>query len=96
MTRPRKIPLRLCIGCREKKPKKELVRVVRTPAGEVVLDLTGKKSGRGAYICPQSSCFNKALKGKRLEKNLQHQVSEEVVAEIAGLLEQQEKKPGLN
>ncbi|MDW7739492.1 MAG: YlxR family protein [Bacillota bacterium] len=82
----RKIPLRICIGCQEKKPKKELVRIVRTPEGEIALDLTGKKAGRGAYICSQEVCFNKALKGKRLERNLQHPLSEEVVKDILTLL----------
>ncbi len=91
MNRPRKIPLRICIGCQEKKPKKELVRVVRTPQSEIVLDLTGKKSGRGAYICPQKGCLKKALKGKRLEKNLQQSVSEEVINAITELLEHHER-----
>lgn len=91
MVKPRKIPLRICSGCQEKKPKKELVRVVRTPQGEVALDLTGKKSGRGAYLCPQTACLKKALKGKRLEKNLQQPISEAVINEIASLLEQSEK-----
>jgi uncharacterized protein len=87
MVKPRKISMRICIGCQEKKPKKELVRIVRTPQGEVALDLTGKKAGRGAYICPQSACMKKALKGKRLEKNLQHPVSTEVIGEIIEHLE---------
>lgn len=90
MKRPRKIPLRVCIGCQEKKAKKELVRVVRTPQGEVVLDLTGKKSGRGAYICPSESCFKRALKGKRLEKHLDKPVSQEVITAISDLLERYE------
>jgi uncharacterized protein len=91
MTKTRKISMRICIGCQEKKPKKELVRIVRTPQGEVALDLTGKKAGRGAYICPQSDCMKKALKGKRLEKNLQHHVSTEVVENIIEHLETQER-----
>lgn len=91
MTKTRKISLRICIGCQGKKPKKELVRIVRTPQGEVTVDLSGKKAGRGAYICPQSGCMKKALKGKRLEKNLQHPISEEVVAEIMKHLEVQER-----
>lgn len=74
----KKIPERKCMGCNEKKPKKELVRVVRTPEGEVLLDLTGKKSGRGAYICPKVSCYEKALKTKRLERCLEVEIPEAV------------------
>ena len=66
--RPRKIPMRMCVGCREMKPKKELLRVVRTPEGEVLIDLTGKRSGRGAYICASSACLNKARKQRQLER----------------------------
>ena len=90
MAKVRKIPLRSCVGCREKKPKRELVRIVRTPEGEGLLDLTGKKSGRGVYICPREACFKQALKAKQLEKNLERSISEEVIAEITALLEQQE------
>jgi hypothetical protein len=86
MIKKRKIPLRVCIGCQEKMPKKELVRVVRSPEGNVVLDLTGKKAGRGAYICPREDCFKKAVKGKRLEKNLQQPVSDQLIAEISEAL----------
>jgi len=88
--KPRKVPLRICIGCQEKKPKKELVRIVRTPQGEVTLDLTGKKAGRGVYICPQSGCVKKALKGKKLEKNLQRSVPENVLSEMIAHLEENE------
>ncbi len=91
MVKPRKVPLRICLGCYEKKPKKELVRVVRTPQGEVVLDPTGKKSGRGAYICPKNECLKKALKGKRLEKSLQHPLAAGVVDEIMAYLEEYER-----
>ena len=66
--KPRKIPMRMCVGCREMKPKKELLRVVRTPEGEVMIDLTGKKAGRGAYICPSSACLNRARKQRQLER----------------------------
>ena len=62
------IPMRMCLGCNEMKPKKELIRVVKSPEGEISLDFTGKKSGRGAYICRSVECFNKARKGRRLEK----------------------------
>jgi len=87
MIKKRKIPLRICIGCQEKKPKKELVRIVRTPEGDVALDLTGKKAGRGAYICPSQACLKSALKGKRLEKNLQLPVSNDLVDHISAMLE---------
>ena len=66
--KPKKIPMRMCLGCNEMKPKMELIRVVKSPEGEISLDFTGKKSGRGAYICRSVECFNKARKGRRLEK----------------------------
>ena len=68
--KPKKIPQRMCVGCQEMKNKKELLRVVKTPEEEIVLDPTGKKAGRGAYVCPTEECLAKALKGKRLEKAL--------------------------
>ncbi len=74
----KKIPERKCMGCNEKKAKKELIRVVRTPEGTVELDATGKKSGRGAYICPKSTCFEKAYKSKRLERCLEVEIPEAV------------------
>ena len=74
----KKIPLRRCNGCNEMKPKKELVRVVRSPEGEVSLDLTGRKPGRGAYVCPNPECLKKAKKSRRLEKVFASQIPEEV------------------
>ena len=68
MQKTKKIPLRMCLGCGEMKPKKELVRIVKSPEGEISLDLTGKKPGRGAYICRSAECLNKAQKSRRLEK----------------------------
>ena len=91
MAKQHKIPLRICVGCREKKPKRELLRLVRTPGGEIRLDPGGKMSGRGAYICRQASCLAKALKGKRLEKNLEHPLSEEVIAAFKALLESEDE-----
>ncbi|MGR6836114.1 RNase P modulator RnpM [Syntrophomonas erecta] len=79
MNKPRKIPQRMCVGCRQMKNKKELMRVVKTPEGDIQLDLTGKKSGRGAYICPNESCFNQAIKGKRLQKALEQEIPGEVI-----------------
>lgn len=74
----KKIPLRMCTGCMEMKPKKELIRVVKTPEGDVGVDLTGKKSGRGAYICKSTECLEKAFKAKRLSRNLETPISEEI------------------
>ncbi|VYT73673.1 DUF448 domain-containing protein [Clostridium tertium] len=74
----KKIPLRMCTGCMEMKPKKELIRVVKSPEGEVSVDLTGKKSGRGAYVCKSEECLEKAFKAKRLSRNLDIAISEEV------------------
>ena len=78
----KKIPMRKCLGCNEMKPKKELIRAVKSPQGEMSLDLTGKKSGRGAYICPDKDCFDKARKGKRLERALETKIPEEVYDEM--------------
>ncbi|MBD7915676.1 YlxR family protein [Clostridium sp. Sa3CUN1] len=74
----KKIPLRMCTGCMEMKPKKELIRVVKSPEGEVSVDLTGKKSGRGAYICKEKECLEKAFKTKRLSRNLDVAINEEI------------------
>lgn len=63
---PKKIPMRQCVGCREMKPKRELIRVVRGPEGEVSLDFRGKKPGRGAYVCPDPACLRKARKSNAL------------------------------
>ncbi|MBE5950181.1 MAG: YlxR family protein [Lachnospiraceae bacterium] len=74
----KKIPLRKCTGCGEMKPKKELIRVLKTGETEVVLDLTGRKNGRGAYLCNSVVCFQKAKKTKGLERSLQIQIPEEL------------------
>ena len=76
----KKVPLRMCTGCGEHKPKRELVRVVKSPEGEISLDLTGRKSGRGAYICPSIECLAKAKKAKRLEKAFSCQIPDDVYA----------------
>ena len=68
MTKQKKIPMRMCLGCNEMKPKRELVRVVKSPDGEISLDLTSKKAGRGAYVCHSVECLKKARKSKRLER----------------------------
>ena len=64
----KKIPLRQCIGCGEMKSKKEMIRVIKTAEGEILLDATGRKNGRGAYLCPSMECFKKAVKGRGLEE----------------------------
>lgn len=75
----KKIPMRMCVGCRERFTKKELIRIVRTPDGEVELDKTGKLSGRGAYICPNNvSCMDKAIKTKALERHLEIKISSDI------------------
>lgn len=74
----KKVPLRKCTGCGEMKPKKELVRVVKTPEGEISLDSTGKMNGRGAYLCKDPQCLRKAQKSKRIEKALSCTVPDEI------------------
>lgn len=74
----KKIPMRMCLGCGEMKPKKELIRAVKAPDGSVSIDLTGKKSGRGAYICRSTECFGKARKSRRFEKAFSCRISDEV------------------
>jgi predicted RNA-binding protein YlxR (DUF448 family) len=87
--RVKKVPQRMCVGCGQMRPKKELLRVVRTPDGVIEFDSSPakKQSGRGAYLCPSRDCLQKAIKGKRLEKALEHPISDEVWAKLeAGLV----------
>ena len=77
-----KIPYRTCIGCQEKKPKRELLRIIRTPEGEIEIDETGKKSGRGAYLCYNKICFQEAIKKKRLGKALKTDIAPLIVKEL--------------
>lgn len=79
----KKIPMRKCLGCNEMRPKRELIRAVKSPEGEISLDLTGKKSGRGAYICPDKGCFDKARKSKRFEKALETSIPDSVYDAMA-------------
>lgn len=79
---PKKIPMRMCVGCREMKPKKELLRVVRSPEGEVSLDPGGKKSGRGAYVCWQESCLMRAIKQRQLDRALETTVGPDVTLQL--------------
>ena len=74
----KKIPMRMCVGCSEMKPKPELIRIVRSPEGEISLDSTGKKSGRGAYICCNKDCLKKAIKSKRLDRTFDCTVPEDL------------------
>ena len=83
----KKIPQRKCVGCEEMKAKKELIRIVRIPEGAIELDLTGKKAGRGAYVCPDKDCITKAYKGHRLERALEKQVGDEVYKKLLEELE---------
>ncbi len=78
----KKIPQRMCTGCMEMKPKKELIRVVKNKEGEVSIDVTGKKPGRGAYICRNIDCLEKAVKQKMLEKNLEKKIDDELYARL--------------
>ena len=71
----KKVPMRQCIGCREMKNKKDMIRVIRTPEGEICIDTAGKKNGRGAYICPQGQCLETARKGHALERAFKTQIS---------------------
>lgn len=84
----RKVPLRKCVGCGEMKSKKEMVRVIKTPEDEILIDMTGRKNGRGAYICSSIECLSKAYKGKGLEKSLKKAVPKEVYEELRKELEQ--------
>ncbi len=74
----KKIPMRQCLGCREMKPKKELIRVVRSPEGEIRLDFKGRANGRGAYVCPDAGCLKKAVRAKALERAFSCQIPQEV------------------
>ena len=84
--KPKKIPMRMCVGCREMKPKKDLIRVVRSPEGEVSMDPVGKKPGRGAYVCRSESCLKRAIKQRQLERQLEVQLTEEVSAALTQAL----------
>lgn len=78
----KKVPQRMCTGCMEMKPKKELIRVVKDTDEDISVDLTGKKNGRGAYVCRNIECLEKAFKAKRLQKNLEAQIDEEIYVRL--------------
>ena len=78
----RKIPMRRCLGCMESKPKKELIRIVKSQEGDISLDKTGRKNGRGAYFCDSKECLEKLIKSKRLEKEFEMKISEETYNDL--------------
>lgn len=82
----KKIPLRMCTGCMEMKPKKELIRVVKSQDGDVSVDLTGKKAGRGAYICKNIECLEKAIKSKKLERSLKTKIDLQIYESLRGVM----------
>ena len=88
MSTVKKIPQRLCIGCGEMKNKKEMIRVLKTAEDGIVIDETGRKNGRGAYICPSMDCFRKAVKGKGLERSLKMAIPKEVYETLEKEMEQ--------
>ncbi|MGB7606571.1 MAG: YlxR family protein [Lutisporaceae bacterium] len=90
MQRIKKIPLRKCLGCNEMKPKKELLRIVRSPEGKVSIDKTGKAAGRGCYICHNIECLEKAIKAKRVQNALEVQVDKDLFEQLRGQLSKSE------
>ncbi len=79
---PKKIPMRKCVGCGDMKEKKELIRVIKTPEDEILLDTTGRANGRGAYVCNNAECFRKAVKNKGLERSLKSRIPDDVTLRI--------------
>ncbi len=90
MQKIKKIPLRKCLGCNEMKPKKELLRIVRSPEGKVSIDKTGKAAGRGCYICHNIDCLEKAVKAKRVQNALEVQVDTDLFEQLRGQLSKSE------
>ena len=86
----KKIPMRQCVGCREMRPKKELIRVVKSPEGEISLDFRGKAPGRGAYLCPDPGCLKKAIRARALERAFDVKIPQEV---LDGLVQAMEAQP---
>ena len=87
MQKMKKIPQRQCVGCRTMKDKKTLLRLVKTPEGDILLDATGKKSGRGAYVCPDSECLKKARKSRALERALETAIPDQVYEALVQQME---------
>ena len=88
----KKIPMRQCIGCGEMKPKKEMIRVIKTAEDEIILDTTGRKNGRGAYICPESECLKKAIKCKGLERSFKMPIPKDVYEMLTKEMEEFETR----
>ncbi len=86
----KKVPMRMCTGCGQMKPKRELIRIVKTPDGEFLLDATGKKSGRGAYLCKNAECLKNCRKSKRLEKSFSCRIPDEVYEKLESELNEDE------
>ncbi len=84
----RKIPMRQCVGCREMKPKKELIRVVKSPDGAISLDFRGKAPGRGAYLCPDAACLKRAIKAKALERAFDLAIPQEIYDSLLQAMEE--------
>ena len=82
----KKKPMRRCMGCNEAKEKKELLRIVKTPEGKIEIDFTGKKNGRGAYICKSEECLSKVIKSKRLARVLEQEISPEIYESLRGVV----------
>ncbi len=87
--RKKHVPMRTCVGCRSTKPKRDLVRVVRDPDGKVGIDLTGKRSGRGVYLCAAEECLQKAVKGRQLERSLETKIGEDIFIDLKRVLDEQ-------
>ena len=92
MSGNKKMPVRMCVGCQEMKNKKEMIRVIRTSEQEFVLDATGKKNGRGAYICPNRECLSQAIKSKGLERSFKQAIPKEVYESLEKEMEHLESQ----
>ena len=88
--KPRKVPMRMCVGCREMKPKKELIRIVRSPEGEVHIDPSSKSAGRGAYVCANPECLERAVKTRALERALEQKIDASIFETLRAELEGKE------
>ena len=83
----KKIPMRQCLGCREMKPKRDLIRVVKSPTGDIALDFKGKAPGRGAYVCHSSDCLKRAIRSKALERAFETPIPEEIYSQLSQQME---------
>ena len=84
----KKIPMRQCVGCREMKPKNQLIRIVRSPEGEISLDFRGKAPGRGAYLCPDPACLKRAMKAKALSRAFETEIPQEIYEDLLAKMEE--------